>query len=762
MPAKRKRNMFFKSKVRIAVAITMVAAIGVVAVLSYRTGKDMLPLPDSFDEILYVDYGLQVLDRNNVPLNKTYKGRWNTHDYVKLHNIPEFMRQAFIISEDKRFYEHSGQDWKAKANALVQNIKSMKAVRGASTISEQVVRMIHPRPRTIWSKWLEGWEAENLEQQFNKHQILEFYLNQIPYASNRRGIAQAARYYFNRDLQTLSKKEMLALIVLVRSPSRMDLFNARGLKQAEKSVLRLAETLEVTGVISAEEKQAIKDEQLNLQKPSLSISAPHFVSYVKQNHENINSLSEQTELRTTIDARLQQQVQDLLNRRIRRMSVKNVKHGAVLVADHTSGEILAWAVAGDYDKNTEGSFINAVTTYRQPGSAIKPFVYAEALEKGWTAATIIDDSPLTERVNGGLHAYRNYSLTFYGDVTLRNALGNSLNIPAVKTLQFVGAENHLNTMHKLGFSLNYHPNFYGDGMALGNGEVTLLEMVQAYTTLANKGIFRPLYYAYDNFKHPPIHAENENSRIYSEEVTSIIGNILSDDNARTLEFGGGMASSLHYDVQTAVKTGTSNDYRDAWTIGYNYKYVVGSWMGNLDRKPMKEVTGSIGPAPLVKSVFSALNKNAETKPLFLSPKLISADVCLDKKQQQNNNDHNCQTYSEWFIKGTEPSKIADKTHLANINTKASEKIILHRPTNGLQIAYDPRLLPEEQAFEFMLKGVTDNDAIEWNIDGKHIKSKGKHYLWAVSRGTHTVSATVYRQSAPEHPYQTKTIEFLVK
>ncbi|HEY3515677.1 MAG TPA: biosynthetic peptidoglycan transglycosylase, partial [Gammaproteobacteria bacterium] len=167
--------------------------------------------------------GMQVLDRRGEPLNATFTNGWNLYDAVPLHDIPPFLRTAFVIAEDKRFFEHHGPDWRARLSAAWTNVQSGRAVRGASTISEQVVRMLHPRPRSVWSRWLEGFEARELEQRFTKNEILAFYLNQVPYAANRRGVRQAASYYFDRDLATLSKKEMLALAVLVRAPTRFDL-----------------------------------------------------------------------------------------------------------------------------------------------------------------------------------------------------------------------------------------------------------------------------------------------------------------------------------------------------------------------------------------------------------------------------------------------------------------------------------------------------------------------------------------------------------
>ena len=467
-------------------------AISIVA-LALRTRADLTPTPGSLDVALadsgWEARGVQVVDRHGEPLNVTFTNTWNVHDRAALHEIPEFLRTAFIVAEDKRFFEHRGVDWSARASALVTNVRNLRAIRGASTITEQVVRMLHPRPRSVWSRWLEGWEAGRLEQAFSKNEILEFYLNQVPYASNRRGVRQAASYYFARDVSTLSKKEMLALAVLVRAPTRFDL--KRSTDASEGAIGRLAAALVERGLLSAAERDELIAAPLSLEEPRLAVNAPHFVQYARAALASSGSVASRAV--TTLDARLQARVQGMLDERLSYLRAQQVANGAVLAVDHTSGEVLAWVVAGGGGADGPASHIDAVTTPRQPGSALKPFLYALALDSGWSAAEIIDDAPLTESTSGGLHSYENYSRRFYGPVTLRDALGNSLNIPALKTLQHVGAEAYLARLHELGFAgLEKHPAFYGDGIALGSGAVTLFELVQAYATLANRGELRPL------------------------------------------------------------------------------------------------------------------------------------------------------------------------------------------------------------------------------------------------------------------------------
>ncbi|MBU1193304.1 MAG: transglycosylase domain-containing protein [Proteobacteria bacterium] len=712
------------------------------AFFSWQTHKDLLPVPDSLNSMLGDAQKFQILDRNNTPLTVTYQNTWNIHEYIPLHEIPEQVQAIFIFSEDKRFFDHHGVDWRARIQALWQNISSLRAVRGASTISEQVIRMIHPRPRTLWSKWLEGIESARLEKKISKSEILEFYLNQVPYAANKRGISQAARYYFDRDIDTLSITEMLALAILVRAPSRMDLYKHPD--RIYPSLNHLATALAKKNMLSAEQVSNILKAPLMLFEPKLPVHAAHFVQFMQDQNPQPQAHKNQ-QIKTTLDSDIQNLTQNILDNRICALKKRQVNNGAALVVDHTTNEILAWAVAGQDEKDTPDRSFDAVLSLRQPGSSMKPFLYAAAIEKGWTGATLIDDTPLTEPVGTGLHPYHNYSGSFYGPVSLRHALGNSLNIPAIRTIQFIGVENYLSQLFGMGFkSLVKHPDFYGPGLALGNGEVSLFEIVQAYTVLARHGNFIPLT---GQAEHPVNHPS---SQIFSQETTSIMGNILSDADARFLEFG--TDSILNFPVQTAVKTGTSSDYNDAWAIGYNYKYTVGIWMGNLNGLPMDGVTGSIGPALVLRSIFSRLNQFEDTRPLYLSPRLVQKTICDPTFKTQ---DDACYKRDEWFIARTRAQDLSsEKTIPKNI-------IQLKQPAYGLRLAMDPRIPEDKQAFEFYIEGITEKQRVCWMIDNSPARTTlGGKLCWNLEKGDHLLTAMVLDGNTPV--FETKPIPFYVK
>lgn len=732
--------------------------------VGWKTWRDLRPLPDSLDVGQHILHKVQMLDRHGVPLSVTYQNDWNIHARLPLHQVPAVLQQAFIDSEDRRFYRHHGVDWLARLHAVLQNIEAMRAVRGASTITEQVVRMLHPRPRTVWSRWLEGFEARCLEQRFSKAEILEFYLNQVPYGHQRRGVAQAAGLYFDRDLSTLNLKEMLALAVLVRAPSSMDL--RRASDRAEKAVAGLAGAMYAQGDISQDQYLRAVEGEWSFSRYRLPVEAGHFVRYlysVAPNAAEIALNAERTgKVTTTLDAALQGRVQHILDSRLQDLRSSDVSDGAVLVADHRSDEILAWVNGGGLSSSQRGGWIDAVTTPRQPGSTLKPFLYALALETGWNAATLIDDSPLAEAIGPGLHSFNNYSRTCYGPLRLRDALGNSLNIPAVRTIQFTGIERFLELLKTTGFkSLTKPANYYGAGLALGNGEVTLFELVQAYAALARGGVYRPL-----RMLMHPANPPDRPRRVLSKESASLIADILSDPQARRLEFGEGYL--LHFPFQTAVKTGTSNDHRDTWTVGFSSRYTVGVWMGNLDRSPTSGVTGTSGPALVLRSVFAELNRYQEPQPLYLSPGLIPVAICRNSGLRAT--DH-CPTMQEWFVPGTVPQECCPLNESRPKNParqisrpNRSEAISLLQPTPNLQLAMDPRIPDDMEAFSFLIPKRVSPQKTEWIVDDKvaGVTAIDVHtFSWPLSQGVHYAKAIIW-QTGNNKPVETPKIRFVVK
>lgn len=755
---------------RVLGVLGLISAVGVLT-LGLVTHAGLRDLPQTLDPWGGDEPRAQILDRNGLVLNRTFDNPWNVHDGVPLHATPQLLRKAFIEAEDQRFFEHGGVDWRARSHALVQNLRARRAVRGASTITEQVVRMLHPRDRTIWSRWLEGFEARQLERRFSKGEIFEFYLNQVPYARRRRGVVQAARDYFDRDLETLNEAEQLALVVLVRSPSRFDL--ARSSQGVPPRVEHLAVRLHARGTLDAVALAATRQSTFELSQPELEVSAPHFVRYVR------GGLHDSTAIRvaTTLDGTLHRRIRKILETQIEVLSKRQVGDGAALVVDHRTDEVLAWVNAGAFHAQAEGSQIDAVLARRQPGSTLKPFVYALALEQGWTAATMIEDTPYKRPVGRGQHSFRNYSRRFYGPVRLRQALGNSLNIPAVRAAAVVTPAAFLARLQRLGFDgLDRHPDFYGEGLALGNGEVTLFELVSAYASLARGGTYRTPRVVQETG------ASTGERRVFEPTVSSLIADILSDPEARRLEFSAN--GVLTFPVPTAVKTGTSNDYRDAWALGFSDRYTAGVWMGNLDLREMRGVSGSQGPALVLRAIFSELERRSEQRQLFLSPKLQRVTIC---SQTGAHPGPDCPTTAEWFRPGHEPAetcalhrseppvaavRVAARAADAALGMppksveSAQERIWLAQPSPGLNLARDPRIPDEMEAYPFEIDAAAGARIakIEWLVDGATAGETGpgeRRFLWPLAPGRHEAQARVWTAAAAR-PFETVRVAFYVK
>lgn len=648
-------------------------AAAAVAVFCLIVGLNTAPLPDKLDDFPVEKQ--QFLDSRGNPLNVSYQNWFNVFDAVELYDVPELLQKMFIAAEDKNFYTHHGIDWGARLSAVVQNVKAGRVVRGASTLTEQVVRMLYPRPRTLFSKIVEGVDAWRLERRFSKDEILKFYLNQVPYASNRRGIKQAARYYFSKSPDRLSVRQMTALVVLVRAPAAFNLYKYP--EKTDKLVGRQLQKFYEQGIINKDSFETATAERIKLTPPALTVEAPQFLAFAKKKASG-------AVVKTTLDATLQDTVRKLTLNRLKALQKKNVHAAAALVLERETGNVLAWVSESIDDKTKD---YDAVLVPRQAASVQKPFLYALALTKGWTDETLLNDEPLSRSVGLGVHHFKNYSRRHYGTVTVRQALGNSLNIPAVKTIEFTGVADYYAFLWKIGITtLDKEADFYREGLALGNAEIPLFELVRGYLMLANGGILKPIRTTFsDGFAQ---------ERVLPEAVARTIAGILSDPLARQFEFG--LDSVLNFPVKTAVKTGTSTDYRDAWAIGFNRDFVAGVWMGNLTYEPMHNVTGAAGAGLLLRSIFTELNRMKNT--------------------------------------GTMPTATMKS---AGIRQTEESELFVVNPADGATIALDPRVPAEFQAYLFELS--REVGKVDWFVDGKKVGT-GRSFFWKPVKGSHTVHA----------------------
>ncbi|HET6588088.1 MAG TPA: transglycosylase domain-containing protein, partial [Oleiagrimonas sp.] len=645
------------------------------AALTIVTWQSLMPLPATLrmGGLSGKTGATHVVAADGTALNLSFDTRFNHADVLPAVAMPLLLRKAFVAAEDHRYWQHGGVDWRARFAAMWQNLKAGHIVRGASTIGEQVARILAPRPRTYWSHWVAGFDAGRLLHRFGHARVLTFYLNQVPYGARRRGVAQAARYYFGRNLRALDPAEQLALAVMVRSPVAYDPHHHRqALRQA---VNRLAGRMLDEHVITAAQAEAIRAAPLQPARQALAVEAGPFVVYaLKQAHKH--GLAGPV-VHTTLAPTLETFVQQVLRQRVKALANRGVRNGAAMVVDNATGGVLAWAVA----PKGNAYAIDPLVTPRQPGSALKPFVYGLAMARlGWQADHVIMDTPLAERVGQGVHRYRNYSGRHYGRVSLRYALANSLNIPAVRTAQAVGVPQIIDGLQRFGFTTFTKPSdYYGPAIVLGDGSVTLFDMVQGYASLARHGRFLPLHVLKGVPQPPPM-------QVLPGNVTSILANILSDPDARAAEFG--PYSVLDLPEPTAVKTGTSSDYHDVWTMGFANRYTVGVWMGRLDGKATDSLTGSAGPALVLRRIFAHLRSSAPYAGLWQSPALRAIETCEWIGPPP------CVRRTEWYLPtGTE-------VHRKKVPAQAEPEIA--QPLQGEVLAIDPRMPRASQRLHFML------------------------------------------------------------
>ena len=614
----------------------------------------------------------RILDRDGNLLYEIVDPNAGRRDYVTINNISPYLIAATIATEDKFFYLHPGFDITAIIRAVFQNFRSGTTVSGASTITQQLARNILLSPeerstRSVIRKTKEIFLAAEITRRYTKDEILELYLNENYYGSFAYGIEAAAQTYFGIPAKYLDLSQSAFLAGLPQAPGVYDVFtNYSATINRQKNVLLLIYTLskekDCIEVSNSPDKVCIDEvmvdkaireiEDYDFQQTKFVMKYPHWVNYVRSLLEK--EYGAQTLYRsgftvyTTIDPVLQELAQQTVTDQIMNLSGSNVQNGALVAMKPDTGEILAMVGSPDFWSEGFSSQINMAVSPRQPGSAIKPLIYAAAFEKGWTPATLIWDVPTDFSPNGNPDELNysqpyspvNYDGTFHGPVLLRSALANSYNIPAVKALEFVKIYDDPKTGEDDGF-INFAKRFhittlnqadYGLSLALGGGEVTLLELTNAFSVFANEGAYVPataikkIINKQDEIIYESAIPEKE--QIIREEYAFQMNSILSDNSARTPAFGSD--SVLNLPFSAAVKTGTTNDYRDNWTVGYTPDISVGVWIGNADYTPMIGTTGISGAAPIWSDFIShaAYQVSDQNPTNFPIPSgIVSQTVC---------------------------------------------------------------------------------------------------------------------------------------
>lgn len=665
----KERSPFSKwTKAQLIKNLAIVSFFGIIFLFLFTTilfawyAKD-LPRPDKI--VRKEGFSTKIYDRNNVLLYDVFADQQRTP--INLDQIPLYLRQATIAIEDKNFYKHQGFDPKGWLRAIF-NIIFHHKLEGGSTLTQQLVKnVLLTSQRTISRKIKEFALAIQIEKKYSKDEILQMYLNEAPYGGTAWGVEVAAETYFEKKASELNLAESAILAGLPQRPSYYSPFsdNPKAYITRTEDVLRRMR--EDSYISSDQEKKALEElGNIKFASGGDKFKAPHFVMYVKKLLEEKygERLVEQGGLKiyTTLDWELQKKTQEIVSEEIKKVEDVHITNGASLVMDTETGEILAMVGSKDYfDPNYDGQ-VNVCLSLRQPGSAIKPITYVTAFKEGYTASTMLSDT-LTHFPGGASHpdyVPKNYDNKTRGPVQLRYALGSSLNIPSVKLLALIGVKDMLKTAFDLGLRTleptQENINRLGLSVTLGGGEVRLIDLVSAYASFSNGGLkTSPAAILKVEDQKGKVIEENKfikGKRVLNPEETYLINDILSDNNARLITFG---ANSL-LNISTrriAVKTGTTDDMKDNWTIGWDPKYIIGVWVGNNDNSSMKQVaSGTSGASPIWRRVILEALKKAPIREFPLPGNVTSIDV--DQISGYTSHD-DYPKRSEFFIKGTEPA-----------------------------------------------------------------------------------------------------------
>lgn len=639
-----------------------------------------LPSPTGLDKTTG-SYSTHIYDRNGVPLYTLYSDRNQT--FVPLAKMPKDLQEATIAVEDKDFYRHGAVDFRGIARAVLANFQHKQIQQGGSTLTQQLVKnsLLSPE-QTITRKVKEVILAFATEIMYSKDEILEMYLNQVPYGGTSYGAEAAAQTFLGKSVKDLTLAESAYLAGLPEAPSTLSPYGSHpelGKKRQEEILSKMQQQ----GYITKEQRQKALKENLKFQQITNPIKAPHFVFYVKDLlvKKYGEKVVEQGGLKvtTSLDLKLQEKAQATVAAEIADLAANNVGNGGALITNPGTGEILAMVGSTDYFANKHGN-VNITLAKLQPGSSIKPINYAVGLIKGYSAATTFIDQPVCFPITGEKpYCPRNYDGAFHGVVTMRQALGNSLNIPAVQMLKMNGLDAMIATASAMGIKSFKDPSQYGLSLTLGGGEVTMTEMATAFGVFANQGYrvdLHPILKVTDRNGEVLEEYKPPNSAIFGEKVIPpgvayVISDMLADNNARLMAFG--PSSELRIPKQhVSVKTGTTNDYRDNWTIGYTPSYLVAVWVGNNDHSPMRGVvSGVTGAAPIWHDLMGDLLEGRKQEIPQRPTSVVRRSNCAGGSDVASSSAGGCR--GEYFIKG-----IPEKKN----NRVIREKVWIDKTTNA--------------------------------------------------------------------------------
>ncbi|OYU27998.1 MAG: penicillin-binding protein 1C [Burkholderiales bacterium PBB2] len=643
------------------------------------------------------DYTL--LDRRGEPLQTLrLDPQRRALDWLPLNQLSPALLQAILLGEDRRFYQHSGVDWGAVASSAWANLWNQRT-RGASTVTMQLAGLIDAglaRPaggRSAGQKLGQVWLAAQLERRWTKAQILEAYVNSVPFRGELVGIHALSQVLFGKHPAGLTAVEGALAAALLRAPNA----SAAAWSQRACGLLKL-QGLGCEAVAGQAEAALLRPATMPLGEQL----APHIARQLLRPEGPARQ-------RSSLDAHLQRYAAQLLKSQLAELNGRNVEDGAVLVLDNASGQVRAWV--GSSGAFSAAAQVDGVLARRQPGSTLKPFIYQLALERRLiTAASLLEDSPAQINTPAGLYVPQNYDRQFKGFVSARSALGSSLNVPAVRLMAMLGSDAVFERLNQLGLQLGETAGFYGLSLALGSADVSLLNLANAYRSLANGGVLGPV-----QFLAQVPQAQAGRRRVADAGASFIVADMLADNNARAIGFG--LDSPLALASYAAVKTGTSKDMRDNWCLGFSDRYTVGVWVGNASGAPMHGVSGISGAAPVWAGLMRYLHQGrpsrAPAAPATVLPLTVQFDGVAEPARR------------EWFVRGTEQARWGAGSQLQ----RQASALGIVSPVDGSLFALDPDMPPQAQKIRF------EGQDGQWELDG-NILGRGRQLNWAPWPGRH--------------------------
>ena len=592
---------------------------------------------------------LVLVDRAGLPLRRTRSDDGTLRRWIPLAELDPDLIAAFLAVEDRRFFQHHGVDPRALARAALADLEAGRIVAGGSTITMQLARLLRPVHRTWAGKAAQVLWAIRLERYLPKSAILEQYLNRVPLGQGAVGVEAGAALYFGAHAAELSLGQAALLAGLARAPSGDNPLVSRARARARRAVA--LERLMATGYATRAMVQRAGAEPELAAGGDGRFLAPHFTTRVARWQEGTGDVAAGT-IRTSLDLPLQLRLEAEVRHTVETLSERGVSQAAAVVLDNATGEVLAWVGSPDFWADTAGQ-VDMVTSSRQPGSALKPFLYALAFDRGYTPATILPDVERVYQTATGPYHPRNYDRRFHGPVRAREALASSYNLPAVELANRLGPGSLLHLLREAGFaSLDRSAEYYGLGLALGNGDVTLLELANAYRALGNAGMWRPWRWRATVPGEPP----EPGRRIVSAVSAALVLDILEDPVARIPGFG--VETPLDFPFPVAAKTGTSRHFTDNWAVGVAGGFTVAVWVGNFSGRPMDGVSGVSGAGPLLhRAMLATAARHASgALPTAEASGATPVSICRLSGLRAT---ARCPTATEWFAPGSVPTAECD-------------------------------------------------------------------------------------------------------